>query len=129
MPGGPYTGYSFYFDSSAQQLYGAFNNTILRFNPDNLTKNNSPHDFFIESIDISDDKIIYHPGNGIELSYKHNNLVVNLAAINFEDAYQQQFAYRFEKNKNEPWRQIGSQRNIIFSDLSPGHQKDVQYPE
>lgn len=123
MPGGPYTGYSFYYDSSARQLYGAFNNTILRFNPDRLTKNNSPPDFFMESIEVSDEKIIYHPGSRIELSYKQNNLVVNLGAINFEDAYQQQFAYRFVKKGNEPWREIGVQRNITFSDLSPGHHK------
>ncbi|HLG39100.1 MAG TPA: histidine kinase, partial [Chitinophagaceae bacterium] len=121
MPPGPYTGYSFYYDSSAQQLYGAFYNTILRFNPDKLTKNNSPPEFFIESIEIADEKTIYHPAEKIELSYKQNNFVVNLAAINFEDAYRQQFAYRFVKNGNESWRQIGSQRNIIFSDLSPGN--------
>ena len=121
MPEGPFTGKSFYFDLSEGQLYGSFNNTILRFNPDKLTKNNSSPDFFIESLEIADEKIIYHPGNRIELSYKQNSLVVNLAAINFEDAYQQQFAYRFVENGDEPWRQTGSQRNIIFSDLSQGN--------
>lgn len=123
MPAGPYTGYSFFYDSSAHQLYGAFNNNILRFNPENLAKSNSPPLFFIESIEIPNETTMYHPGDRIELNYKQNNLVVNLAAINFEDAYQQQFAYRLVKKGNEPWRMIGSQRNVIFSDLSPGKHK------
>jgi len=119
MPADPFTAHSFYYDSLRKQLYGAFNNTIVRFDPDKLTKNNSPPDFFIESIVVTEDKIFYHPGEKIELSYKHNNIVVNLAAINFEDAYQQHFAYRFVK-ENEPWQEIGSQRNIILRNLSPG---------
>jgi ligand-binding sensor domain-containing protein len=120
IPADPFTAYSFYFDTLHRQLYGAFNNTIIRFDPDKLTKNNSPPDFFIENIAVSDNETISHPDDKIELSYKHNNIVINLAAVNFEDAYQQQFAYRFVKNGNEPWQETGSQRSIIFSNLSPG---------
>ena len=120
IPAGPFTGYSFYYDSSAQQLYGIFNNTLLRFNPDQLVKNNSPPDFFIESVEIADEKTLYHPPNKIELLYQENNLVVHLGAINFEDAYLQQFAYRFAETGTEAWHETGSQRNIIFSNLSPG---------
>lgn len=120
MPADPFTAYSFYYDSVHTQLYATFNNTIVRFNPDELSKNNAPPEFFIESIAIDAKEILAHPPNKIELSYKHNNLVVNLASINFEDAYQQQFAYRIVKNGNEPWQETGSQRNIIFSNLSAG---------
>lgn len=101
-------------------MYGGFNNTIVRFNPDELSKNSSPPEFFIESIVTSGTESISHPADKAEFSYKHNNLVINLAAINFEDAYQQQFAYRFVRNGNEPWQQAGAQRSIIFSNLSPG---------
>jgi two-component sensor histidine kinase len=104
-------------------LYGAFNNTIVRFDPDKLIKNNSPPDFFIDNIVISGDKTIYHPADKIELSYKHNDFIINLASVNFEDVYQQQFAYRFVNNKNEPWQETGSQQGIIFSNLSPGNHR------
>ncbi|MBL7745486.1 MAG: histidine kinase [Chitinophagaceae bacterium] len=123
LPADPFTASTFYFDPAHQQLYGAFNNTIVRFNPDELQKNNSPPDFFIESITIAGQGNIYHPTGKIKLSYKNNNIVVNLAAINFEDAYQQQFAYRFVKTDDEPWQEAGSQRNIIFSNLSPGEHR------
>lgn len=120
MPEGVFTAYAFYYDSVQKQLYGGFSNSIVRFNPDSLLKNSSPPDFFIENINIPGGNVIYHPGDKLELSYKHNNIVVNLASVNFEDAFQQQFAYRFVKGGNDPWIETGSQRSVIFSNLSPG---------
>ncbi|MDF2187914.1 sensor histidine kinase [Paraflavitalea sp. CAU 1676] len=125
MPEGAFTAYSFYYDTLHRQLYGGFNNTIVRFNPDSLVKNNAPPAFFIESIDTHGGDIIHHPGNKIELSHNQNSIVVNLAAINFTDAYQQQFAYRFADNDADrdrfgEWHETGSQQSIIISNLTPG---------
>jgi len=125
----PNTGanYKLYFDSAHQHLYGTFSNTIFRFDPDKLTKNNIPPVFSIENIVIAGRETIFHPVDNIKLSYKQNNIVLNLAAVNFEDAYQQQFAFRLVKNGNEPWLPLGSQRSIIFSNLSAGdHQLQVK---
>ena len=120
MPANLFSVSSFCYDSARQQLYIAFDNTIVRFNPDRLEKNNLTPDFFIESINVTGQGKVYHPPGKFTVSYKYNSLVINLAAINFEDAYQQQFAYRLVKNGNDSWQEIGSQRSIIFSDLSPG---------
>src|SRR4030095_9759938 len=98
-------------------------NIIYHVNPDQLTKNDSPPGFLIESLIIAGKETIYHPASNIDLSYKKNNIVINLNSINFEDAYQQQFAYRVLKTGNEPWQEAGSQKSIIFSDLSPGVHK------
>ena len=117
-----YSGYSYtlHYDTVRRQLYGAFNNTIYRFDPDKLTKNTKPPIFSIESIVIAGRENIYHPADKINLSYRQNNLVINLASINFEDANEQEFAYRFVKTGNESWMPLGSQRSIIFSNLSAG---------
>ena len=115
--------YSLYYDSAYHQLYGAFKNTIFRFDPDKLIKNNSPPVFFIEKINIRGKEPIHHPDSNITVSYKYNNLVINLGAINFDDAYTQLFAYRFIKKGNEPWEEAGSQRSIILSNLTPGNYK------
>ncbi|HEV8273933.1 MAG TPA: histidine kinase [Chitinophagaceae bacterium] len=123
IPTDPMATYLLSYDSTSQQLYGAFRNIIYHFNPDKLTKNDSPPKFLIENLIIAGKETIYHPIASIDLSYKENNVVVNLNSINFEDAYQQQFAYRLLKTGSEPWQEIGSQRSIIFSDLSPGTHK------
>ncbi len=115
--------YLLYYDSTHQQLYGAFKNTIFRFNPDKLTKNNIPPVFNIESIVIAGNETIYHPVNNVKLTYDQNNIVLNLASVNFEDASQQQFAYRIVVHGDEPWLTLGAQRSIIFSNLSPGNHR------
>src|SRR5436190_2625525 len=120
IPANPFSSYLLYYDSVSRQLYGAFRNTLFRFNPDSLSKSSSTPDFSIENLLISGKETIYHPGDKIELSHKDNNVVVNLASVNFEDDFNQRFAYRLAKNENETWQEIGSQRSIIFSNLSPG---------
>jgi ligand-binding sensor domain-containing protein len=115
--------YSLYYDSTHHQLYGAFGTTIFRFDPDKLTKNNISPAFGLESIVIVGKETIYRPEDKLKLSYKQNNIVVNLGSVNFEDAYQQLFAYRFVNNGTETWQEIGSQRSLIFSNLSPGTHK------
>jgi hypothetical protein len=101
MPADPFTASAFYYDSVRQQLYGAFNNTIVRFDPDKLTKNNLPPDFLLKAL-TSQGKYNLSSADKIELSYRQNNLVLNLASVNFEDAFQQRFAYRFVPNGNDP---------------------------
>ena len=118
MPADVLTANSFCFDTANQQLYTAFNNTIVRFQPTRLNKNNLPPRFFIESISLSGKEILYHPARSVSLPYRLNNLVVSLGIVNFTDPYLQRFAYRLLKNGDEPWQEIGSQRNIIFSNLA-----------
>lgn len=121
MPEGGVTAYSFFYDSIHNQLYAGFSNTVVRFNPDSLSKSNQSPFFFIESIRVSDSSIIHHPSEKLVLSYEHNSFVVNLASVNFEDAYQQLFAYRLLKAGDESWIQTGAQRSMIFSNLAPGN--------
>lgn len=120
MPEEAFTAFSFLYDSVHRQLYTGFNNAILRFNPDSLIKNSSPPEIFIENIQVAGNKTIYYPSDKIEIPYKHNNLVVNLASVNFDDANQQEFAYRLVKDSYEPWRETGTQRSIVFNNLRPG---------
>jgi two-component sensor histidine kinase len=122
IPTDPHVIYSLYYDSAYQQLYGAFKNTIFRFNPDSLAKNNSPPFFFIESL-VAGNYTIFHPAGSIALSYQEHNIIMHLGSVNFEDAYQQQFAYRVVKNSSEPWQEIGSQTDIIFNNLPAGNHR------
>ena len=109
-----------YYDSVNHEMYAGGKNSFYRFDPAKFTKSNSPPDFFIESINVTGKDALYHPGTEIRLSHKHNNILVHLASINFEDAYQQQFAYRLVRKGDEEWENIGSQRTIIFNNLSAG---------
>lgn len=119
MPEGPFTGWQFYYDSKSHQLYGGFQNNLISFNPDSFEKDHTPPLFFIEWIDIGN-RHEFHPEKKISIPYSQNSFVVHLASVNFEDAYRQQFAYRFVKNGKEEWQLTGPQKSIIFNNLSPG---------
>ena len=112
----------FLLDSAHRHLYAGFNNTLVRFNPDKLIKNNVPPVFFVEKVQ-SGTKMIYHPKDVVNVSYSNNNIVISLAAINYKDAHQQLFAYRFMDGNENSWQELGSQRSIILSGLSPGNHK------
>ncbi len=120
LPGDPFTAYTFYYDSIHHHMYAGFNNAIVRFNPDSLQKNSLPPSFFIESISVSGMKTIYHPSDTLNLSHRQNTLLLQLVAINFEDAHRQQFAYRLVKTGNENWQHTGNQQQLILSALPPG---------
>ncbi len=122
MPEESFTGNKFYYDDIHSQMYALYNNTILRFDPSGLKKNSRPPVFFIESISINDQHVMYHPDSKISLSFDENNLVVNLTSINFEDPGEQQFYYRIMKNNEYgEWQFAGSQKSFLFSNLSTGH--------
>ena len=109
-----------YYDTTDHHLYAAFSPAIVRFDPATMKKNGIPPLFFVESIDIAGKESLFNPVGAITLSYKNNNVAINLSAINFEDAPQQLFAYRVLKTGNEPWQELGTQRRILFNDLSVG---------
>lgn len=109
-----------YYDTAYGHLYAGFSQTIVRFDPDEMKKNQGPPDFFVESIDITGQQPLAYPEGSITIPYKYNNIIVHLGAINFEDAPQQLFAYRVVKTGSEPWQEMGTQRSIFFNDLSAG---------
>jgi hypothetical protein len=120
LPEGPFTAYHFFYDSVYGKLYGGILDHIIQFNPDSLEKSNLPPAFFIENIQVNGANTIHQPSGQIEIPYNQNSLVVNLAAVNFEDAHRQQFAYRILQNNNEAWQETSAQRSIIFNNLPPG---------
>jgi signal transduction histidine kinase len=120
LPEGPFTAYHFFYDSVYGKLYGGILDQIIQFNPDSLEKNDLPPGFFIESIQVNGNSMVYHPSGQFEIPYDQNSLVLSLAAVNFEDAHRQQFAYRILQTGNEAWLETGSQRSIIFNNLPPG---------
>ena len=111
---------AFYFDPIDSLLYSASSPMILRFNPYKLKKNTTPPKLFIESVDIVGKESIYHPTESITVPFKNNSLTINLAAINYEDAPLQLFAYRLTKKGNEDWQQLGSQNHIFLDNLPVG---------
>ena len=55
----------------------------------------------------------------IRLSHDHHLLAFEFAALNYHNTYKNQYAYRLI-GLNETWVQLGTERKVTFSNLSPG---------
>jgi ligand-binding sensor domain-containing protein len=119
-----FTGFNFYYDSLRQEIYVPCNNSIIRFDPFSFKTNTAPPVFFVENIRINNQDWVYHPSGKIELGPGKNNLVVNLASINFDDPLQEQFFYRFKDKGN--WQAVGNQKSFLLSNLADGNH-DIEF--
>jgi signal transduction histidine kinase len=55
----------------------------------------------------------------LELSYKDNILTFEFAALSFRNAAKNQYAYKLQ-GFNDDWIQLGTKREITFTNLDPG---------
>jgi signal transduction histidine kinase/ligand-binding sensor domain-containing protein/CheY-like chemotaxis protein/AraC-like DNA-binding protein len=55
----------------------------------------------------------------IELSYRDNIITFEFAALNFHNAQKNQYAYQLT-GFNDDWIQLGSRREVTFTNLDPG---------
>lgn len=58
----------------------------------------------------------------IELSYNERDFTIQIAALDYTNSYKNQYAYWLE-GYNKNWVEIGTQREITFTNLSPGTYK------
>jgi signal transduction histidine kinase/ligand-binding sensor domain-containing protein/class 3 adenylate cyclase/CheY-like chemotaxis protein len=70
-----------------------------------------------EGIAIAEKGISVKPG--IELTYKDDILVFEVAALNFRHSAKNRYAYKLE-GMNDLWVQLGTKREITFTNLDPG---------
>lgn len=58
----------------------------------------------------------------ITLDHTKSMISFSFAALNFRDAYKNQYAYKLEGFDNE-WREVGNQRTALYTNLPPGTYK------
>lgn len=119
LPDAKPSGRYLYYDSSNRNLY--------MFNEHNLTTMPIPeqkisdysNDLMIEELTVNNRDHFFYPAAGIRLKPGQNNLLLQFGIIDFESGNNYQFAYKL--NEKENWTDLGSQRNINLTGLSPGH--------
>lgn len=70
-----------------------------------------------QTIEIEEKGISTH--ERIELSYKDDIITFEFAALNFRNAAKNQYAYKLQ-GFNDDWIQLGTKREITFTNLDPG---------
>ncbi len=112
------TGRSIYYDAGGKQFYMFCNNKLVRFNNDPINKNLSSNDLLIQEMVINNDITIFHPSANTELSYKQNNISFQYNLVDFEN---ENYEYAYKINDAEGWSNLGQQKNLTLTGLSPGN--------
>ncbi len=113
----------FSIDPSDQSVWFAKQNIICII-PNRLNNIYS----FSPSLSISElavikGEVLSYPQEKVSLKYFQNDIKISLSVLNFNDAGNMRFAYRFRNNKDSSWIDIGTQQNILLTNISPGNYK------
>jgi ligand-binding sensor domain-containing protein len=110
----------FSIDPADQSVWFAKQNIICVI-PDRL--NNiymSPPRLSINELAVIKGDILSYPQEKVTLKYLQNDIKISLSALNFNDPGNMRFAYRFKNNNDSSWIDIGTQQNILLTNISPG---------
>ncbi|MCW8849359.1 MAG: triple tyrosine motif-containing protein, partial [Melioribacteraceae bacterium] len=111
-------------------LFGGVNGFNI-FNPSNMKGNSyvpqlAFTNFLRFNTDNEEGKPIFENGisvrNEINLSYKDNIIYFEFAALSFYNSFKNQYRYKLE-GFNDNWIQLQNERDITFTNLSPGEYK------
>lgn len=122
-----------YSDSKGIIYFGTKNNGFITINPDSILKIQTPPialcNFLINNNKIKPNELIngrilltqnVNNTNQINLSYKENVFSIEFAALSYDFAAQNQYAYKLEGFQND-WIYTNASNHIVtFSNLPPG---------
>ena len=118
LPDDKPSGRYLYYDSLKNTLY-LFNQHILsKISLSEEERSNSGNELMIEELIINNKQHYFYPVTGLRLKPKQNNLSLHFGIINYESGNKYQFAYKL--NETDNWTDLGEQRNINLTALSPG---------
>jgi len=120
---------AFLMTKETGQIYIGGTEGISIFHPDNLRENDFVPPVVITGLQIYAEgatKTVVTNITGIDykekitLSYQQNMVTFQFAALNFQATNENQYAYKLD-GFNDNWVNIGTKREITFTNLNPGN--------
>lgn len=106
-------------------------NSVVRFNPEKLEKNNKAPLVYLKSVDVLNDSLNWKTKKSINnydkisvdtliLSHKSNTFRINYTAISTKNPKEVRYKYKLSGNKNK-WSQALTDRMVEFQNVDPGN--------
>jgi hypothetical protein len=119
-----------YMTSSEGAIYlGGLSNGFNVVYPERITENASPPPVVITDFRIANRTIVPGPDSPlkhpigmtreIRLSYLQSSFSLELAALDFANPDRNRYTFKLEGFEDD-WREVGSQRSAIYTNISPG---------
>jgi len=109
----------FFYDSAARLLYNGGHGEYFCFRPSEIGPIAAPPGTLITSVLVNGNPWT-RSGNPVDFPPQDNDITIRYAAIDLNDGPAIRYAYRL-KGIDTGWIPVGSQRQINFSHLAPGH--------
>jgi len=116
-----FNGGAFTRAEDGEMIFGGING-ISRFYPEEIQYDTIPPKIWITSLIYDKDKklnLLYQPKQSIELPYSKSHFSLDFLGIDYANPNENQYAYRLD-GLHEEWISAGINRQVNFSDLSPG---------
>ena len=116
---------SFYFsvDRTDQSTWFACGNTVCKIPFLGNSIYAEPPVLNVSEVSAVKNPVINYPPPTISLKYYQNDIRITLSAIDFSDPENMRFAYRIKDKNDTAWTDIGTQQNILLTNISPGNYK------
>jgi ligand-binding sensor domain-containing protein/anti-sigma regulatory factor (Ser/Thr protein kinase) len=108
-----------YFDSATGNMYVGWESGIIQFDAVHFYKNENTPSVFINKVFVNDTERHENFSQALSLNYRENNVIVDFTAVDLINGSDLKFRYRLSK-KND-WINLDNDREIHFSNLSPGN--------
>jgi hypothetical protein len=111
---------NFSLDKMDNSVWFAKQNTIcvLQDRLNNIYMN-SPT-LSISELAVIKGDVLNYPKEKVSLKHFQNDIKISLSVLNFNDPGNMRFAYRFKNSDDSTWIDIGTQQNILLTNISPG---------
>ncbi|MEZ4885119.1 MAG: two-component regulator propeller domain-containing protein [Chitinophagales bacterium] len=116
-----FNGGAFTMAYDGEMIFGGING-ISRFYPSEIQYDTIPPKIWITSLNYDKNKqlnLLYQPNQTIKLPYGKSHFSMEFMAIDYIHPNECQYAYLLE-GLHEDWISVGTNRQVNFSDLSPG---------
>ena len=115
--------YNFSYDSLDRSAWVGCKNILCKLSFFENRNYLDPPALAISELAIINDSIINYPPESVRLKHFQNDIKLTISAINFTDPQNMRYAYRFVNGNDSSWVEMGTQQNILLTNISPGTYK------
>ncbi len=110
----------FYYDKENRRLYTAGSSTVFHFDPDDMRADPPPRKTIITAMHVNGNLLMPEQNKIEKFKSWQNDITIRYSAIDLTNGSGIKYAYKL-LGEDTGWIMAGTQRQINFSHLAPGH--------
>jgi ligand-binding sensor domain-containing protein/two-component sensor histidine kinase len=110
--------WNMHVDTGTRELYVFYQDEVVILPFDYHQDTSSGGDLLFQQIIVNNAHPYFYTGQDLHLGTKENNITIHFTLVDFNEGQQNKFAYRM--HSQDDWTNLGTQRTLHLTNLSPG---------